>query len=93
LETGAAQRASVVIYDRADSSFATIPSGSMTGNLFLKSDWFHWTGITPAISKNSAEVCREAVYTAHEMGITVSTDLNYRAKIMEVGQTCRRSNE
>jgi len=88
LETGAAQRASVVIYDRADSSFATIPPGSVDWkSIFENADWFHWTGITPAISKNTAEVCREAVCTAHEMGLTVSTDLNYRAKLWKWGKS------
>ena len=47
--------------------------------------WFHWTGITPAISQGAADVCLEAVKAAREMGITISTDLNYRAKLWKYG--------
>ena len=76
LEAGAAQRASKVIYDRANSSFATIQTGTVDWKkVFADADWFHWTGITPAVSQGAADVCREAIRVAHEMGITVSTDL------------------
>jgi len=58
LEAGAAQRASKVIYDRAGSSFATIQPGSIDWKaVFTGADWFHWTGITPAVSQGAAEVC------------------------------------
>jgi 2-dehydro-3-deoxygluconokinase len=88
LETGAAQRASKVIYDRANSSFATIQAGMIDWDqVFEGADWFHWTGITPAVSQGAADVCREAVRTAHQMGVTVSTDLNYRAKLWKWGKT------
>ncbi len=88
LETGAAQRASKVIYDRAGSSFATIQPGSVDWKtVFADADWFHWTGITPAVSQGAAEVCREAILAAREMGVTVSTDLNYRAKLWKWGKT------
>lgn len=88
LETGAAQRASKVIYDRANSSFATIKPGTIDWKTaFTEADWFHWTGITPAVSQGAAEVCREAIVTAREMGVTVSTDLNYRAKLWKWGKT------
>jgi 2-dehydro-3-deoxygluconokinase len=87
LETGAAQRASKVIYDRANSSFATIQTGMIDWkSAFEGADWFHWTGITPAISQGAAEVCREAIQAAGEMGITISTDLNYRAKLWKWGK-------
>jgi 2-dehydro-3-deoxygluconokinase len=87
LETGAAQRASKVIYDRAGSSFATIQPGSVDWKtVFADADWFHWTGITPAVSQGAAEVCREAIVAAREMGVTVSTDLNYRAKLWKWGK-------
>ena len=62
LESGAAQRASKVIYDRAGSSFATIQPGSIDWKtVFAGADWFHWTGITPAVSQGAADVCREAI--------------------------------
>ncbi len=88
LETGAAQRASKVIYDRANSSFATIRPGTIDWKtVFTEADWFHWTGITPAVSQGAAEVGREAIVAAREMGVTVSTDLNYRAKLWKWGKT------
>jgi 2-dehydro-3-deoxygluconokinase len=88
LETGAAQRGSKVIYDRANSSFATIQTGTIDWKqVFEGADWFHWTGITPAVSQASADVCREAILTARDMGITVSTDLNYRAKLWKWGRS------
>jgi 2-dehydro-3-deoxygluconokinase len=87
LEAGAAQRGSKVIYDRANSSFATIQTGMIDWKeVFEGADWFHWTGITPAVSQGAAEVCREAIVAAREMGITVSTDLNYRAKLWKWGK-------
>jgi 2-dehydro-3-deoxygluconokinase len=88
LETGAAQRASKVIYDRAGSSFASIQPGSIDWKaVFAGADWFHWTGITPAVSQGAAEVCREAILAAREAGVTVSTDLNFRAKLWKWGKT------
>jgi 2-dehydro-3-deoxygluconokinase len=87
LEMGAAQRASVVIYDRSNSSIATISRGMVDWNaVFSNADWFHWTGITPAISAGAADVCLEAVQAAHEKGLTVSCDLNYRAKLWKWGK-------
>ncbi len=87
LETGAAQRASKVIYDRANSSFATIQPGTIDWkSVFEEADWFHWTGITPAVSQGAAEVCREAIQAARETGITVSCDLNFRAKLWKWGK-------
>lgn len=86
LETGAAQRASKVIYDRTNSSFATIQTGMIDWKgVFENADWFHWTGITPAVSQGAADVCREAIKAAREKGITVSCDLNYRAKLWKWG--------
>jgi 2-dehydro-3-deoxygluconokinase len=87
LETGAAQRASKVVYDRAGSSFATIQPGMIDWKtIFADADWFHWTGITPAVSQGAAETCREAILTAREMGVTISTDMNYRAKLWKWGK-------
>ena len=87
LETGAAQRASKVIYDRAGSSFATIQPGTIDWQRVIAgADWFHWTGITPAVSQGAAEACREAIVAARELGLTVSTDLNFRAKLWKWGK-------
>lgn len=87
LETGAAQRASKVIYDRANSSFATLQPGMIDWHAaFAGADWFHWTGITPAVSQGAAATCLEAVQVARELGLTVSCDLNYRAKLWKWGR-------
>jgi 2-dehydro-3-deoxygluconokinase len=87
LETGAVMRGSQVIYDRTDSSFSTIKPGMLNWqDIFLEAGWFHWTGITPAISEGAAQVCLEAVQTAHKMDITVSCDMNYRAKLWKWGK-------
>ncbi len=88
LELGSAQRGSKVVYDRADSAFAAIEPGMINWEtLFTDADWFHWTGITPAISKGAADVCLEAAETASRMGLTVSCDLNYRSKLWKWGKT------
>lgn len=88
LEAGAAQRASKVIYDRAHSSFATIGPGMIDWpGVFADADWFHWTGITPAVSESAAEACKEAATQARKMGLTVSCDLNYRAKLWKWGKS------
>jgi 2-dehydro-3-deoxygluconokinase len=88
LETGAAQRGSKVVYDRAGSAIATIEPGMIDWQAaFDGADWFHWTGITPAISAGTAAVCLEAAQTAKEMGLTVSCDLNYRKKLWKWGRT------
>ena len=87
MEMGAAQRGSQVIYDRAGSSLATIEPGMIDWkSAFAGADWFHWTGITPAISRGAAETCLEAIRTAREMGLTVSCDLNYRSKLWKWGK-------
>lgn len=82
LETGAVNRASKVIYDRSNSAMSQIEPGMVDWeNIFKNAQWFHWTGITPAISKSAADACLEAIKIASEMGITISTDLNYREKL------------
>jgi 2-dehydro-3-deoxygluconokinase len=87
LEAGAAQRASKVVYDRAGSSFAAIKPGMVDWKtVFQGADWFHWTGITPAVSEGAALACAEAISVARQMGITVSCDLNYRAKLWKWGK-------
>ncbi len=82
LETGAVSRGSKVVYDRAHSAMAEIEKGMVDWkSVFDGGEWFHWTGITPAISQGAADACLEAVKTASELGVTISTDLNYRAKL------------
>ena len=79
LETGAVARPSKVVYDRAHSAISEIEKGMIDWDkVFEGADWFHWTGITPAISQGAADVCLEAVRAANRLGVTVSCDLNYR---------------
>ncbi|MEQ8472247.1 MAG: sugar kinase [Marinoscillum sp.] len=86
LETGAVSRGSKVVYDRAHSAMAEIKPGMVDWKaVFQGVDWFHWTGITPAISQGAADACLEAVKAASELGVTISTDLNYRAKLWKYG--------
>ncbi len=81
-EKGAAQRPSKVIYDRAHSSIAEAKMEDFNWQeIFDGAEWFHFTGITPAISDNCAEICMEAVKAAKEAGVMVSVDLNYRKKL------------
>ena len=88
LEIGAVSRGSKVIYDRARSSIAEIEKGMIDWEgIFADAEWFHWTGITPAISQGAADACLEAIQTANKLGITVSTDLNYRKKLWKYGKT------
>ena len=82
LETGAVSRGSKVIYDRSNSAMSKIQPGMVDWkNIFKNAEWFHWTGITPAISQSAADTCLEALKIASQMGITISTDLNYREKL------------
>ena len=88
LEMGAVQRGSKVVYDRAGSAIATARPGMIDWpSVFAGADWFHWTGITPAISESLADLCLEGVRAAKEMGLTVSCDLNYRSKLWNWGKT------
>lgn len=87
VEKGAVARASKVIYDRAFSSFSTIEPGVINWKEILKdASWFHWSGISPAVSENAAQVCLEGIKTANDMGVTVSCDLNYRKKLWNYGK-------
>lgn len=88
LETGAVSRASKVIYDRAHSAISQIQIGMIDWDkVFEGAKWFHWTGITPAISQSAAEVCLEAIKAANRLGITVSTDINYRKNLWKWGKS------
>ncbi len=81
-EKGASQRGSVCIYDRADSAIATAtPSDFDWDKIFDNADWFHFTGITPALSPQLADICMTACSEAKKRNIKISCDLNYRAKL------------
>ena len=93
LETGAVSRGSKVVYDRAHSAMSEIQTGMIDWDeAFDGVEWFHWTGITPAISQSAADACLEAVKIAHKKGITISTDLNYRAKLWKYCNNSQREN-
>ena len=88
LETGSNARPSKVYYDREDSSIATIATNSIDWHEILKdATWFHWTGITPALSANAAFECLKAIKTANGMGVTVSCDINYRGNLWKYGKS------
>ena len=88
LETGANQRPSKVIYDRAHSAISEMKPGTIPWDkIFTDAKWFHFTGITPAISQVAADACLEAAKSAKQKGLTVSCDLNYRAKLWKYGKT------
>lgn len=87
LESGANQRASKVVYDRAHSAIAEAKAGTIDWQAALNgAEWFHVTGITPAISEAAAEMTMESVKAAKAMGITVSCDFNYRGKLWKWGK-------
>jgi 2-dehydro-3-deoxygluconokinase len=82
LETGASMRPSKVIYDRANSSIAkAVPEDFDFNAIFKDAKWFHWSGITPAISNQSAKNLEMALIAAKKAGATVSVDLNFRKKL------------
>jgi len=88
LETGAVSRGSKVVYDRAHSAISEIKPGMVDWEkVFEGTNWFHWTGITPAISEGAAEVCKEAIAAARARGITVSCDLNFRKNLWKWGRS------
>nr|WP_243665194.1 sugar kinase [Rhodothermus marinus] len=80
LETGASQRPSKVIYDRAHAAITTLREGEVDWEQVLEgARWFHWTGITPALGESVQEELRRALEVARRLGVKVSADLNYRA--------------
>ena len=82
LEKGASQRASKVIYDRKGSSIAEAERNDFDWSVIFKdAGWFHFTGITPALSDTAADICLDACKKAKEMGLTVSCDVNYRKNL------------
>ena len=82
LEKGASQRGSVVVYDRAHSAIQEAdPSDFNWDEIFEGTEWFHFTGITPALGANMVETCKQACIAAKKRGIKISCDLNYRGKL------------
>ena len=81
-EKGASQRGSVCIYDRAHSAIQMAkPEDFDWDKIFDGADWFHFTGITPALGENVVEICKQACIAAKAKGIKISCDLNYRGKL------------
>lgn len=95
LESGASMRASNVVYDRAHSSISTAEAADFDfDKIFDDADWFHFTGITPAVSDAAAELTEEALKAAKAKGVKVSVDLNFRKKLWsseKVRKLCQTS--
>lgn len=88
LEKGAVHRPSKVVYEREGSAFSLIQPSMVNWEEVLKdADWFHWTGITPAISEGAYKCCLDAIKTANKLGITVSGDINSRSNMWKYGKT------
>jgi 2-dehydro-3-deoxygluconokinase len=88
LEHGNSLRAPKVVYDRFDSAFANLHPSDFDWDEILKdARWFHWSGITPAISAAAAKACKDAIGAARKKGITISGDINYRRVLWQYGKT------
>ncbi len=88
LEMGAGSRASQIIYDRVDSAFARIQANDIDWDTVLDgADWFHWTGITPALSQGAADCLLAGIQTANRLNIPVSGDIVYRSNLWQYGKT------
>lgn len=88
LEPGSNFRPSHVYYDRAFSALSEMQPGMANWNtIFKDANWFHWTGITPALSQNAADTLKEAISAAKSKGVTVSCDINYRGNLWKYGKT------
>jgi 2-dehydro-3-deoxygluconokinase len=87
LENGVSVRGGKVLYDRAYSGMASLTPGMINWEkIFQNAVWFHWSGITPAISASAADATLEALQIAHKMGIPISVDLNYRGNLWKYGK-------
>ena len=87
-EKGASQRGSVCIYDRAHSAIQEASTADFDwDSIFEGVDWFHFTGITPALGPNVVDICREACKAAKAHGVKISCDLNYRSNLWKYGKT------
>lgn len=88
MEVGAGHRASEIVYDRADSAFANIDPDQLDWHSILEgADWFHWSGITPAISEGAAKACLNAIRAANDLGVKVSGDVHSRKSLWQYGKT------
>ncbi len=88
LEHGTSLRAPHVVYDRFDSAFANLDPSVFDWDEILKNaKWFHWSGITPAISASAAKACKDAIEVARKKGITISGDINYRRVLWQYGKS------
>ncbi len=88
LATGLDMKSAGVVYDRAHSSFADIQKGTIPWAEVLKGvDWFHFSAISASLTQNATDVCEEALVAAKALGIPISVDLNYRAKLWQYGKT------
>jgi len=88
LEVGSGNRSSQVIYDRAHSSFASIDETTIRWErAFAEAGWFHWSGISPAVSAGAAQVTAQAVAAARKAGLVISCDLNYRHSLWQWGES------
>ena len=87
METGEGLRPSRIVYDRYESAFAHLqPEVFDWKNILNGTQWFHWTGITPAVSATAAQACAEALQTARQLGLTISADVNYRRVLWQYGK-------
>lgn len=94
LEKGAGERSSVCIYDRNHSSIQeSIPYDFDWDFIFDGVDWFHFTGITPALGNNLVEICKQACCAAQKKGIKISCDINYRSKLWSHEKACQAMTE
>lgn len=88
LAQGADLKHAEVVYDRKYSSFSAIKPGTVDWDALLgDAEWFHWSAISPALNPDAVEVCREVLEAATRRGMTISTDLNYRSKLWQYGQS------
>lgn len=87
MEEAAAMRSSQVVYDRHQTAFDALVGGDIDwDSIFADAQWFHWSGITPAISEGAARVCREAIEAAHRRGLVISCDINFRRNLWKWGK-------
>jgi len=87
LENGVAMRSGRIVYDRYHSAFAEIEVGSFDWEqIFEGATWFHWSGITPALSQNCAEECRRALAIARKKNLFISADVYYRSNLWKYGK-------
>jgi 2-dehydro-3-deoxygluconokinase len=90
LEPGAGERSGKIIYDRFDSAFSKITKGMIDWSaVWQDASWFHWGGITPALSAGALDVCQEALASAVAKGIVVSADVNYRRNLWRYGRSAK----